>query len=151
MIILTLPISALLVATFVLVEPVSYVIITVPLVYVMLCRILLQFSRFAGDDYSNMGLCVLFFHRYICGVALSVSCNTVAGDIAPLTRRTSFLSRYLTTNDLGAAIGPVLCFTVAPAFGLPLLFSLAAGFFVVVSVLYTITFRRAKVPSKSLQ
>ena len=141
--ILVLPTTALLVGTFAFVEPIIIVILTVPLVYVvghdaypMLCNQLCKCSYLSKTPSAVIGC------RYICGVTLSVSFNTVAGDMAPLTRRTMFLSRYLTTNDLGAALGPVICYTIAPSLGLTLLFTAACAYLLVVALLYTATFRK---------
>ena len=78
---------------------------------------------------------------YVFGVSLSVSVNSIIGDLAPAgDKRAPFLSKYLTCNDLGAAMGPLLGFWVAPQFGLPLLYTMGMCVFCVMTVLFVAVF-----------
>ena len=78
---------------------------------------------------------------YVSGVALSVSINSVIGDLAPNgPKRATFLSVYLTCNDLGAALGPLIGYWLAPQFGLTLLYSLGMCVFWLMTVFFVTVF-----------
>lgn len=97
---------------------------------------------------------------YVGGVTLSVSFNTIAGDLAPKSSRSQFLSRYLTTNDLGtscmhywrwkvvlrscfrrlmcvgAAIGPLVAYLLAPSIGCDTVYLMGCGAMVLMNIIY---------------
>lgn len=79
---------------------------------------------------------------YVAGVALSVSFNTLSSGLAPRDEagRTLLLSRYLTCNDLGAALGPLLAYTLAPRIGLLNLYVGGAGLMAAVGLLFAVVF-----------
>ncbi len=93
---------------------------------------------------SLVAITVITLLTFLCGIALNVSFNAVAGDVAPPEKRSMFLSLFVTFQDLGAAVGPLLGFWIAPQFGLPLLYVLGAIILGMASLLYVLTFRSAK-------
>ena len=56
-----------------------------------------------------------------------------------------FLSLFVTFQDLGAALGPLLGYWIAPRFGLSQLYISGAMILVVASLLYRIAFRSAQI------
>ncbi len=90
------------------------------------------------------GLTAITFLIFLCSITLNVSFNAVAGDVAPLEKRSIFLSLFVTFQDLGAALGPLLGYWIAPRFGLTRLYLSGALILAVASLLYLITFRTAK-------
>ena len=90
---------------------------------------------------SLVALTVITLLIFLCGITLNVSFNAVAGDVAPPEKRSLFLSLFVTFQDLGAAIGPLLGYWIAPRFGLPLLYGLGAVLLGIASLLYALTFR----------
>jgi len=73
---------------------------------------------------------------------LNVAFNAVAGDITPPDKRSMFLSLFVTFQDLGAAVGPLFGYWIAPRFGLVWLYLSAAGILIVMAILYVVTFAR---------
>ena len=90
---------------------------------------------------SPVALTVITLLIFLCGITLNVSFNAVAGDVAPPEKRSLFLSLFVTFQDLGAAIGPLLGYWIAPRFGLPLLYGLGAVLLGIASLLYALMFR----------
>jgi MFS family permease len=97
-----------------------------------------------GFTPSLVGLTTLTFLVFLCSITLHVSFNAVAGDVAPPEKRSMFLSMFVTFQDLGAALGPLLGYWIAPRFGFSRLYLLGALVLVVASLLYLITFRFAE-------
>ena len=93
---------------------------------------------------SLVALTAITFLVFLCSITLHVSFNAVAGDVAPPEKRSMFLSLFVTFQDLGAALGPLLGYWIAPRFGLPRLYVSGAIILAVASLLYLITFRSAK-------
>ena len=93
--------------------------------------------------HSLAALTVITFLVFLCSITLNVSFNAVAGDVAPPDKRSMFLSLFVTFQDLGAALGPLLGYWIAPRFGLPRLYLSGAVMLVAASLLYLITFRSA--------
>jgi MFS family permease len=87
-----------------------------------------------------IGLLLLIFAA---GTTLNVTFNAVAGDIAPAGRRSTFLSLFVTCQDLGAALGPLLGYWMGPAVGLVWLYVGGATILLLASVLYMVTFARS--------
>jgi MFS family permease len=85
------------------------------------------------------GVTILIF---LAGITLNVAFNAVAGDIAPPDKRSMFLSLFVTFQDLGAAVGPLFGYWIAPRFGLVWLYLSAAAILLAMAVLYTVTFAR---------
>lgn len=85
------------------------------------------------------GVTILIF---LAGITLNVAFNAVAGDIAPPDKRSMFLSLFVTFQDLGAAVGPLFGYWIAPRFGLVWLYLAAAGILIVMAALYVATFVR---------
>lgn len=86
-----------------------------------------------------VGLVVLMFAA---GTTLNVAFNAVAGDIAPPGKRSMFLSLFVTFQDLGAALGPLLGYWIAPAFGFAWLYLCSAAVLLLASALHLIVFFR---------
>lgn len=61
-----------------------------------------------------IGLVLLMFAA---GTTLNVAFNAAAGDIAPPGKRSMFLGLFVTFQDLGAALGPLLGYWIGPTFG----------------------------------
>jgi MFS family permease len=80
------------------------------------------------------------------GTTLSVAFNAAAGDLAPPGKRGMFLSLFVTCQDLGAAIGPLLGYWIGPAFGVSWLYFSGALVLLIASVLYVATFGSGKPP-----
>jgi MFS family permease len=97
-----------------------------------------------GFTSSLVALAAITFLVFLCSIALHVSFNAVAGDVAPPEKRSLFLSLFVTCQDLGAALGPLLGYWIAPRFGLPRLYISGAMILVVASLLYLIAFRSVK-------
>jgi len=57
-----------------------------------------------------------------------------------------FLSLFVTFQDLGAALGPLLSYWIAPRFGLVWMYGLGASLLAVSSLLYLIVFRTTMPP-----
>lgn len=83
---------------------------------------------------------------FVAGVTLNVAFNAVAGDLAPPDKRSMFLSRFVTFQDLGAAIGPLLGYWIAPLFGLSWLYVSGAIILFLVSLLYITAFSGHAIP-----
>jgi MFS family permease len=92
---------------------------------------------------SLVALTIITLLIFLCGITLNVTFNAVAGDVAPPEKRSMFLSYFVTFQDLGAAVGPLLGYGLAPWFGLPRLYILGAIILGVSSLLYVFTFRSA--------
>lgn len=90
-----------------------------------------------------MGIIVVLF---VAGTALNVAFNAVAGDIVPPQQRIVFLSLFVTCQDLGAAVGPLLGYWIGPAFGLVWLYVCGMVILLVASVFYGLTFWGAQPP-----
>ncbi len=97
-----------------------------------------------GFTTSLLALTAITFLVFLCSITLNVSFNAVAGDVAPLDKRSMFLSLFVTFQDLGAALGPLLGYWIAPRFGLPRLYLSGAIVLLIASLLYLITFRSSK-------
>ena len=97
-----------------------------------------------GFTSSLAVLTVITFLIFLCSVTLHVSFNAVAGDVAPPEKRSMFLSLFVTFQDLGAALGPLLGYWIAPRFGLSRLYISGAVILGVASLLYLVTFRSAQ-------
>jgi MFS family permease len=95
---------------------------------------------------SLIALTVITLLIFLCGITLNVSFNAMAGDVAPPEKRSMFLSLFVTFQDLGAAVGPLLGYWIAPRFGLPRLYVFGAIMLGVASLLYVLTFRSAIQP-----
>ena len=91
--------------------------------------------------HSLAALTVITFLVFLCSITLNVSFNAVAGDVAPPDKRSMFLSLFVTFQDLGAALGPLLGYWIAPRFGLSRLYLSGALMLLAASLLYWITFR----------
>lgn len=78
---------------------------------------------------------------FTAGTTLQVAFDAVAGDITPPGKRRSFLSLFVTWQDLGAATGPLLGYGIAPQVGLTWLYLIGAGLLLVAMLLYLATFR----------
>jgi MFS family permease len=87
-----------------------------------------------------MGVILVMFAA---GTTLNVTFNAVAGDIAPPGKRSTFLSLFVTCQDLGAAAGPLLGYWVGPTFGLVGLYLCGAVILLLATVLYLVTFTRS--------
>ena len=79
---------------------------------------------------------------FLVGIALNVAFNAVAGDIAPPARRSMFLSLFVTFQDLGAAVGPLFGYWIAPHLGLVWLYVSGASILLLTALLYAGTFMR---------
>lgn len=79
---------------------------------------------------------------FLVGIALNVAFNAVAGDIAPPDKRSMFLSLFVTFQDLGAAIGPLFGYWIAPRLGFVWLYVSGAGILLLAALLYTGAFVR---------
>lgn len=90
---------------------------------------------------SLLALTATTFLVFLCSITLNVTFNAVAGDIAPLDKRSMFLSLFVTFQDLGAALGPLLGYLIAPKLGLSWLYLSGAVTLAIASGLYLITFR----------
>jgi MFS family permease len=84
-----------------------------------------------------IGVIVVMFAA---GTALNVAFNAVAGDVAPPERRGVFLSWFVTCQDLGAAVGPLVGYWIGPAFGLVWLYLCGALVLTLACLLYLATF-----------
>ena len=78
----------------------------------------------------------------ITGVTLNVVFNTVAADLVPASKRSMFLSLFVTCQDLGAATGPLLGYWIGPMFGVGWLYLSGALILLLANLLYVITFTR---------
>lgn len=76
------------------------------------------------------------------GTTLNVAFNALAGDIAPADKRSTYLSLFVTCQDLGAAIGPLLGYWIGPAFGLVWLYLSGSIILLVAFLCYMMTFVR---------
>ena len=92
---------------------------------------------------SLVALTIITLLIFLCSITLHVSFNAVAGDVAPPEKRSMFLSLFVTFQDLGAAVGPLLGYWIAPRLGLPWLYGLGALMLGVASLIYILTFRSA--------
>jgi len=90
---------------------------------------------------SLVAITVITFLVFLCGITLNVSFNAVAGDVAPIDKRSMFLSLFVTFQDLGAALGPLLGYWIAPRFGLSWMYISGAVILGVASLLYFMAFR----------
>lgn len=79
---------------------------------------------------------------FAAGTTLNVAFNAVAGDIAPAGRRSTYLSLFVTCQDLGAAIGPLLGYWIGPAFGLLWLYLCGVLVLLAAFLCYMMTFVR---------
>jgi predicted MFS family arabinose efflux permease len=61
--------------------------------------------------------------------------------VAPIDKRSLFLSLFVTFQDLGAALGPLLGYWIAPRFGLSWMYISGAVILGVASLLYLMAFR----------
>ncbi len=86
---------------------------------------------------------------FIAGVTLNVAFNAVAGDLAPPDKRSLFLSRFVTFQDLGAAIGPLIGYWIAPLFGLSWLYVCSASILLLAGLLYIVTFSKHALPTST--
>jgi MFS family permease len=86
-----------------------------------------------------VGLVVLMFAA---GTTLNVAFNATAGDIAPPGKRSMFLSLFVTFQDLGAAIGPLLGYWIAPTFGFVWLYLSGSVVLLLASTLHLVVFFR---------
>ncbi len=77
---------------------------------------------------------------YAAGTTLSVAFNALAGDIVPPAKRRMFLSLFVTCQDLGAALGPLLGYWIGPQFGLTWLYLCGVIVLAVASLLYLAAF-----------
>ena len=77
---------------------------------------------------------------YAAGTTLSVAFNALAGDIVPPAKRRMFLSLFVTCQDLGAALGPLLGYWIGPQFGLTWLYICGVIVLAVASLLYLAAF-----------
>lgn len=80
---------------------------------------------------------------FVAASCLNVVLNAVAGDVAPPQRRSMFLSLFVTWQDVGAALGPLVGYWIAPRFGVFALYLAGASVLLVVAVAYTLTFSGA--------
>jgi MFS family permease len=97
-----------------------------------------------GFTLSFIALIAITFLVFLCSITLHISFNAVAGDVAPPEKRSMFLSLFVTFQDLGAALGPLLGYWIAPHFGLSRLYIAGAMILAIASLLYLITFRSAR-------
>lgn len=88
-----------------------------------------------------VAITVITFLVFLCSITLNVTFNAIAGDIAPPDKRSMFLSLFVTFQDLGAALGPLLGYWIAPRFGLSWMYIAGAVILGIASLLYLITFR----------
>jgi len=92
-----------------------------------------------------IGIILLIF---IIGIALAVTFNAVAGDIAPPDKRTTYLSQFVTWQDLGSAAGPLIGYWIVAHFDSFWLYFSGACILLLASGLYTATFMRDKVEQR---
>ena len=85
---------------------------------------------------------VVIFLLFASGTTLNVAFNAVAGDIAPPGKRSTYLSFFVTCQDLGAAIGPLLGYWIGPAFGLIWLYLSGVMILLVAFLCHVMTFVR---------
>jgi MFS family permease len=85
---------------------------------------------------------VTIFLLFASGTTLNVAFNAVAGDIAPADKRSTYLGLFVTCQDLGAAIGPLLGYWIGPAFGLVWLYLSGAIILLIAFLCYMMTFAR---------
>ncbi len=94
--------------------------------------------------HSLVAITVITCLVFLCSIILNVSFNAVAGDVAPIDKRSMFLSLFVTFQDLGSALGPLLGYWIAPRFGLSWMYISGAVILGVASLLYLITFRSGR-------
>jgi len=92
-----------------------------------------------------IGIILLIF---TIGIALAVTFNAVAGDIAPPDKRTTYLSQFVTWQDLGLAAGPLIGYWIVAHFDSFWLYFSGACILLLASGLYTATFMRDKVEQR---
>lgn len=85
---------------------------------------------------------VVILLLFSAGTTLNVAFNAVAGDIAPPGKRSAYLSLFVTCQDLGAALGPLLGYWIGPAFGLVWLYLSGTLILIIALLLYMMTFFR---------
>jgi MFS family permease len=83
---------------------------------------------------------VVIILLFSAGTTLNVAFNAVAGDIAPPGKRSAYLSLFVTCQDLGAALGPLLGYWIGPAFGLVWLYLSGALVLTIALLFYMMTF-----------
>jgi MFS family permease len=79
----------------------------------------------------------------ITGVTLNVAFNAVAADLVPASKRSMFLSLFVTCQDLGAATGPLLGYWIGPMFGIGWLYLSGVCILLLANLLYVVTFTKS--------
>jgi MFS family permease len=80
---------------------------------------------------------VLFF----AATAVQVSLDAAAGDLAIHGNRARLMSWYATSHDLGAAIGPIVGYSIGIALGLGIIYPATAGLFLLTALAFVVVQR----------
>lgn len=78
---------------------------------------------------------------FLAATALQAALDATAGDLAPPAERPRVMSWYATALDLGAAVGPLAGYALAPLAGLATLYRGAAGLLLVAGLVYWVALR----------
>lgn len=87
--------------------------------------------------WTILGAVALFF----AATAVQVSLDASAGDLAIHGNRARLMSWYATSHDLGAAIGPIVGYSVGIAIGLGVVYPAIAGLFLMTALAFALVQR----------
>ncbi|OUW95438.1 MAG: hypothetical protein CBD90_03760 [Chloroflexi bacterium TMED230] len=103
--------------------------------FLMLIAILLAIS---GIDFYLSLICIILMFFF--SVSLETSLDAFLGEISSKENKSSIVSRYSTWQDLGAALGPVIGFSIASGFGVSFGYYLSILMFFICIILFFRTF-----------
>lgn len=87
--------------------------------------------------WTVLGAVALFF----AATAVQVSLDASAGDLAVHGNRARVMSWYATAHDLGAAVGPIIGYSIGIAVGLGIVYPAAAGLFLIAALAFILVQR----------
>ena len=85
---------------------------------------------------------------FLAATAVKVSLDALAGDLAPVERRSQTMSTYATWSDLGSAAGPLVGWIIGIGLGLNWMYLGSASTLIVASGLLFLTFRHDEPASR---
>jgi MFS family permease len=92
--------------------------------------------------WTILGAIALFF----AATAVQVSLDAAAGDLAIHGNRARLMSWYATAHDLGAAIGPIIGYSIGIALGLGIVYPATAGVFLLTVIAFIAVQRSLRSP-----